>query len=338
MVTNLVSTIPRRGAIGGSAKVFFNLVMGLDAINSRYIVNRQLRAAPRLWIHNDVYALPGLRRTSAKTVLGPNLFELPQDIPRGVPLRGTTYVLPSQWKVELWLHEGYDASPLIAWPVGIDTATFRPPPVRTRDRVLVYFKQRSLGEIRLVEETLSRKRIRYGVLSYGRYSEAEYLRSLQDVSFVIWVGGHESQGIAMQEALACDVPVLVWDATSLGQATAGYRFAKRLWDFPVTSAPYFDDSCGMKIYSSDDLSPAIDEMSHRLGDFRPRSFVVTNLSLASQARSFLSLWEGSESTDEHEHSDVSDADALVYDPIETLTFRILRRFGPKLRRSDRAGG
>jgi hypothetical protein len=59
----------------------------------------------------------------------------------------------------------------------------------------------------------------------------------------------------------------------------------------VTAAPYFDDSCGIKITSLGDFRKAVGHMMDRLNQFAPREYVLKNLSLEAQARAFVGLWQ-----------------------------------------------
>jgi glycosyltransferase involved in cell wall biosynthesis len=114
---------------------------------------------------------------------------------------------------------------------------------------------------------------------------------LSRTSFIIWHGGAESQGIALQEAMACDVPILLCDVTSLSQTRGGYTFDECLYHFPVTAAPYFDEMCGIRIRDFKDLRQAIEQIIDMRDQFRPREYVLKNLSLEKQAREFVRLWE-----------------------------------------------
>jgi len=76
--------------MGGQIKVFKNLIKGLDRIGYPYVVNQRLDACERLWVHDDTRALPLLHKLPAeiKAIVGPNLYVMPRDMPRGLDLRG----------------------------------------------------------------------------------------------------------------------------------------------------------------------------------------------------------------------------------------------------------
>lgn len=339
-VINIVSVAPRMSGWGGATKVYWNLVKGLDALGYPWVADRDLQSTERLWIHSNVFALPEMRRTRSRTVLGPNLFVMPSEIPKVVQFDGAVYVQPSEWVAQLWRAAGFDACPVEVWPVGVDTGRFaaRSPEGGERD-VLVYYKRRPLEELAHVERHLRVMGLRYRVLRFGSYAEDEYRRLLASTSFVVWVGCPESQGLALEEALATDVPVLLWDATRLEQANIDgvYTFDSRFNDFPVTSAPYFDTRCGRRITLLAELGGALEDMRRTWPSYRPRLFVMEHLSLDGQARALIDLWQRWGLTFEDGLRETARTDAALFrpHPIDTLIFRWQRRFGPRLRLTPR---
>ena len=70
--------------------------------------------------------------------------------------------------------------------------------------------------------------------------EDDYVECLKNAKYGIWVGRHESQGFALQEALSCDVPLLVWGVTNMNQQ----HNWKGCPDVPGTTIPFWDNRCG----------------------------------------------------------------------------------------------
>ena len=54
-------------------------------------------------------------------------------------------------------------------------------------------------------------------LTIKKYPEEEYIKYLQESKYGIWLGAHESQGFALEEALAINVPLLVWNVKYMSQ-------------------------------------------------------------------------------------------------------------------------
>ena len=289
---NLISNTERIAPDRGPHKVFMNLVKGLDLLGYPYVVNRDLRATRRLWINYDVGALRYLRRTDARAVVGPNLFSIPADIPPALDLSGCLYVHPGSWVVDVWKGLGYEG-PLATWASGIDTEEFRPRGAarrHARPRALVYYKRRTKSDLDVVLRALQARGVPFSVMVYGCYTQSEFLEGLDEADFVVWIGCAETQGIALQEALACDVPVLVCDATSLLQEVGSPSIARAGDGFRVTSAPYFDQRCGDLVDSVTDFALSLDQFMEKLGGYEPREYVLENLGLEKQARAFVDLW------------------------------------------------
>lgn len=283
--------------IGGPQKVYTNLIKGLDKIGYPYVVNCNLNATKRLWVHDDIAALRYLGKTTARTLVGPNLFVMPKDIPReiikGGNLQNVLYLMPSQWSIDLWKAAGFNTCPLYPWPVGIDTNHFQH--VETQNsakKVLVYHKLRDHKEFDYILDILKRYDIQYDVMIYGNYTEDDFLKALRQTSFIIWHGIHESQGIALQEALACNVPILICDVVSVLEEVGGsYVLQEETVAVKATAAPFFDERCGVKILDLSLFERAIEFMQDNLGHFAPRDFVLENLSLEGQAKKLLSFWD-----------------------------------------------
>lgn len=281
-------------SINGPNKVVKNLIKGLEKINYPYVINKDINSTKRLYIPNNIFALNFLNKTSAKTILGPNLFVLPKDIPRIYNIKNAIYLQNSKWTYDLWLKLGFDKEKLKYWPCGIDTEEFTN--VWSKDinkPVLIYYKQRDPNLLIRVKQILNEKNIKYNIIKYGYYNENEFKNALANCSFIIWLGSQESQGIALQEALSSNVPMIVIDAKSLFDTfdKNGYEFPEDLRNFETTSVPYFDNRCGLVIRHLDELSEAIDNMFSLFYTFNPRDYILENLNLRKQATEFIKFYE-----------------------------------------------
>jgi glycosyltransferase involved in cell wall biosynthesis len=290
---NMVSSEPPRSQMIGPRKLELNLRKGLDRIGYPYVLGRPLRSTKRLWIDGLPGLTPYLPRRDVYTVIGPNVWLVGWEVPSKARLDHAMLIHASD-KVVAQFHgdETFRRCPVRTWPGGIDTDEFHPPVRRTRGRgVLVYSKQRDPREIPRVIETLLQHDLRPSLLLYGKYTEQEYREALAEAAFMVWHGRGESQGLALGEALSADVPVLVCNEWVEFDAARAARFhvppGRRL----LECAPYFDDRCGLRIDSLDKLSGAVEEMLDRLPEFRPRDYVLENLTLEKSARAFIDLWQ-----------------------------------------------
>lgn len=289
---NIISRQAETFGVSGVRKVFVNLIKGLDLIGYPYVINRDINATKRLWIHDDQYALELMHKSKAYKIVGPNLYVLPRDIPPRVQFGGAIYVQPSDWASNLWEHLGFSSCPIVSWPVGVDTDQFSPSTdKKSSQKILIYHKLRDSEELKYILQTVETMGLSYRLIRYGNYTESDYLDALRQTSFMIWHGRHESQGLALQEALSCNIPILVCDVHSLSQSTDKYDWPEDSVGFKVSAAPYFDARCGIKISSMEQLKEGIESMRDRTASFGPRRYILENLSLERQAHKFVSLWD-----------------------------------------------
>lgn len=295
---NIISLSAVRDKITWPGKVVRNLMKWLDILGYPYVLNQALNTTERLWIHDDTVALRYLDKLEnyVKPIIGPNLYSLPRNIPDEVQIKNTPYIMPSQWIIDFWKQLGYSGIMWI-WATWIDTHTFAPSQNPSSNEVLVYIKKRSLDEERIVLQELEKKWILYSIIRYGAYAESDFQNVLSRVKYVIWLGCAETQGIALEEILSMNIPILVWDITFLGQWTPAskrdqdnFTYEESQFDI-VTSVPYFDERCGFIVKSWNEIPKAIEVMEHAYNTYSPREYIIENLSLAGQARAFLGLYE-----------------------------------------------
>jgi hypothetical protein len=121
---------------------------------------------------------------------------------------------------------------------------------------------------------LKRRNIEFKVFSYNqRYNEDEYLEYLRHAKYGVWVGIHESQGFALEEALSCDVPLFVWSVTSMNQ-----EIGPNYNDIPAITIPYWDQRCGEYFHKSSEIESKFELFLSNLDSYKPRDYVVENLS------------------------------------------------------------
>ena len=100
----------------------------------------------------------------------------------------------------------------------------------------------------------------------------------------IILDAHESQGFAIEEALSCDVPLLVWNVTSMNQEEGSNYL-----NIPATSIPYWDERCGEYFYNKDQFEKTYNKFINKLNTYKPREFVIENLSVKKCAEIFKNL-------------------------------------------------
>ena len=192
---------------------------------------------------------------NTKFIFGPHFSIFPDY--RLIPIKGinSAYIQPSEWVKKDWSNNiKYNdiTNDLIikTLPFGVDTVKYnKNKTVVERQKVFIYFKQRDPNELKFIEDFINFNNIEYKIFSYNEtYCENDYLNFLKDAKYGIWIGRHESQGFALQEALSCDVPLLVWNVKSMNQ-----EYSSKYEDINATSIPYWDDRCGEFFYEKEEL-------------------------------------------------------------------------------------
>ena len=118
------------------------------------------------------------------------------------------------------------------------------------------------------------------------YSEEVYLDYLQNSKYGIWLDAHESQGFALQEALSCDVPLLVWNVLSMNQEhKSSYN------NIPATTIPYWNESCGEYFYNEQELENTYNLFISKLDTYKPREFILKNLSVETCEKNLINFIE-----------------------------------------------
>jgi hypothetical protein len=170
----------------------------------------------------------------------------------------------------------------IKCPFGLDIDNITIVP-KQRSKIMIYFKGRHPSLFEHVHKLAIEKGIHCTLVIYNNYKEIDFKNALQETKFVIWIGTHESQGFALQETLASNVPILLWDVKSMyeewnnGWCYAPYKSSG--FSLSATSASIWSDECGIKIYDASELESAYNEMNARLDSFTPRKYIEEKNSL-----------------------------------------------------------
>jgi hypothetical protein len=215
---------------------------------------------------------------NTKFIFGPHFSVFPEKQHMDLIRRdNVTYVQPSEWAAKIWkdnpLCNNIKIKPL---PFGVDTNKFNNnKPITERNNVMIYFKHRNPIDLVLIENYMKSKSINYTVFSYdNKYCENDYINYLQNTKFCIWVDAHESQGFALEEALSCDVPLLVWNVKSMNQ-----EYKSSYNNITATTIPYWDERCGEFFYNIKALDIVFNLFISRLETYKPREYILENLSM-----------------------------------------------------------
>jgi hypothetical protein len=227
-------------------------------------------------------------------VLGPGLCDHPkQNLALLRDPRFRLFIVLCDWMRDLFA-SGYDSEALVPWFGGISVSDW--PDTRkvakdldflvydkirwNRDQLVPTFQQPLLTE-------LKRRGLTFDVIRYGQHTQTQYRKFLKRSRAMLFLCEHETQGMAYQEALASNVPVLAWDN--------GYWLDpnRSRWEpEPVraTSVPYFSEDCGERFQGLWDFAEALNRFCERLHSYSPRDYVARALSPARSAELYLSAY------------------------------------------------
>lgn len=168
---------------------------------------------------------------------------------------------------------------LHVWFAGVDTEFWNGVVTPQKKRVLVYAKTNP-GIVNQAVRAMQQLGLDVHVLKYGYYSKEEFREQLSLCDFSVFVSEKETQGIALAEAWAMNVPTLCWD-----------NFSSKMADtllIPTSSCPYLTKQTGARWRTIDELRNLI--YLYDRSFFSPRMWVLDNMSDKVSAIKLLELF------------------------------------------------
>ncbi|MDD2757937.1 MAG: hypothetical protein PHD72_00995 [Patescibacteria group bacterium] len=275
----------------GPEAVLRSLLRGLNELKYPYLINpkiAEIKTGDTVFVNGSIVALQwAIKEKKAgkfkKLVAGPNLVVGPDDFNGIINTPEIDLILqPSDWVRDFYLSiSPFLADKIKVWPAGVAL----PENLNETDRVgaVVYFKNCSDDKLpgHILKE-LKNLPIKIDVLTYGHFKQKDYHRLLAGAKFMVYVSESESQGLALQEAWARNVPTLVWNGGSC-------RFEHYRWRDPVISAPYLSARSGMFFSGTDDFKKRLQIFMDSLDNFSARDYVRENLIDRKCAENFIKL-------------------------------------------------
>jgi len=196
------------------------------------------------------------------------------------------YIQPSKWVVDLWTGMNIlNYLPIKVFSFPVDTDRFCENNNLEKNEVLVYFKRRKPEELKKILNLLNNNKINYRLFDYVKqYNENDYLTFLQKCKYGIILDAHESQGFAIEEALTCNVPLLVWNVRYMSQ-----EYGSSYNNIPCTSISYWDERCGEYFFEEADLEKTFNNFISKIETYKPREYILENLSVEKCSKEFFNL-------------------------------------------------
>jgi len=295
-IRRIVRGKPKPGGVG---MVALNLMRGLDKLGVKYRLNDYayikkhpeeiacIIGKPHIFFEqewqNPVIFGAGIY---SHPVEHPNLFNDHPNVKR--------FLVPGEWMREMC--EPYYGDKVLAWPTGIDTDAWSPATVQGEvvHDFLVYDKVRWEHDeyqktlIDPIKDILDKKNLSCQFITYGQYGHQDLIEKLSSSKAVIFLCEHETQGLAYQQMLSSGKPILAWDRGGYWQDPEYYP--KRVKYQPVSAVPYWDERCGVKFSEADDFENKLEEFMLKLPGFRPRDYILENLTLEKCAQKYLDIY------------------------------------------------
>jgi len=282
---------------GGVMMIAINLMKGLDKIGVRYRFNdySYIRKHPeeiaciigkpqvlfeRKWL-NPVLFGAGIY---SHPVECPNLFTQYPNVKR--------FLVPGEWMRKMC--EPWYGKKTVAWPAGIDTDYWHPVDAEKKIDFLIYNKirwhhaEQQAELINPIVNMLDQQKLSYQFITYGNYTHTHLMDMLSLSKAAIFLCEHETQGAAYQQILATNTPILAWDRGGFWQDP--YYYPDKVKYGPVSSVPYWDERCGIKFTDANDFNEKLPLFLHRLNDFKPRDYILENLTLEICAEKYLAIY------------------------------------------------
>jgi hypothetical protein len=204
-------------------------------------------------------------------------------------------LVPGEWMRKMF--EPYYGSKVKAWPVGINTDKWSP---KIKEEIkydfLIYNKirwQKTYFKEQLVEpieQTLTKNNLTFTSIVYGEYKHEDLLEKLAKSKAVIFLCEHETQGLAYQQILATNTPILAYDQQDFWLDP--YYYPEKVKFGPVSSVPYWDNRCGVKFKKIEEFEVKLLEFVFKKNDnqLKPLDYILENLTLEKCAQEYYQIY------------------------------------------------
>ncbi|MBY0110250.1 MAG: hypothetical protein K2X90_04015 [Candidatus Babeliaceae bacterium] len=182
------------------------------------------------------------------------------------------YLTPSEWNMIGYVEDEPALKRVIhIWPAGVDSEYWQPQNnLKNKSKVLIYWKTESQEFCDKVKNIL----LSYGweplIIKYGNYKQEHYKELLSQVKFAVFISVTESQGLALAECWAMNIPTLVWDCQKpLEYLGKTYHI--------VSSCPYLTEQTGKRWKELKELEELLKNIESYWHEFNPREWVLNNM-------------------------------------------------------------
>lgn len=215
------------------------------------------------------------RKRIKKLLVGPNLFVRPQEIESLITSPSIDLIMePSNWPIKAVIEDCPQLhAKLVRWPAGVNSEYWQPQtPLKDRrsTNVLVYQKNGSQYLLNSVIQLLRKYEWNPIVITYGKYEQRHFKDLLSRVQFAVFLSRSESQGLALAEAWAMDVPTFAWNLG--GPLTIQGKIYT-----DISACPYLNPLVGQEWKSLDIFEAQLGKIQTILNNCSPRAWVLQHM-------------------------------------------------------------
>jgi hypothetical protein len=294
MIRRLARGKPRPG---GVMMVAINLMKGLEKIGVKYRFNDYAYIKRHPQELACIIGKPHMlfeRKWENPVIFGAGIFSHPSDCPDLLTQYPNVQkiLVPGEWMRKMF--EPFYGDKVLSWPVGIDTDYWQPQNGSKEFDFLIYDKIRWDHDqyqnelIDPITQVLDEHSLIYDFIKYGEYKATDLKSKVQQCKAVIFLCEHETQGLAYQQILATNTPILAWDRGGYWKDPAYYPGVKYA---PVSSVPYWDQRCGEKFLDAADFTLTLNRLLDSIAKnaYSPRDYILEHLTLEQCALEYVKI-------------------------------------------------
>ncbi len=285
---------------GGQMMVALELMRGLDLLKIPYRFNDYKYAKRNPTELIGVIGKSHLldeKKFKNPILFGASIFSHPLEAPNLLQEHPNIkqILVPGEWMKKMFEPNYGDL--VKVWPVGIDTKKWSPSIKKDlKYAFLIYDKIRWNHDsfekdlIKPIKSILDKNKLTHTEILYGNYDHEELLEKLAISRAVIFLCEHETQGLAYQQILSTNTPILAYDQQEFWLDPE--YFPNRVKYGPVSAVPYWDEVCGLTFKSIHQFGDILNKFQQKINEqeFYPRKYILTNLSLEKCALAYHQIY------------------------------------------------
>lgn len=267
----------------GPRAVFLSLVRGLKDLQVPFSVNESFM--------DTVVVLSGIKSLEEailhkhrgkikKLIAGPNLVVFPSEYGSIIASREIDRVImPSFWVKEYYEKlEPRLIGKISVWPAGVKI----PETEEQKEKTLDFIVYNKIGNAEIFKDIVTYLNLNnyvFKVIDYNNFKQIEFFSLLNSAKGLIYLSESESQGLAMFEAWARNVPTLVWERGFWEKQ--GFRISGN------TASPYVSEQVGMRFNNFTDFKNVLPKFIKF--NFEPKRYVLENFADSLCAEKLLEI-------------------------------------------------